>query len=395
MISTQISTTSNKPAYRICTQTVMDTSDPNITFDKNGVCNHYWQYQEQVKKYLIRGDAGLVRLKQTAERISKIGKGCRYDCILGLSGGVDSTYLCLLAKQYGLRPLIVHFDNGWNSELAVNNIENTVKRLQFDLHTHVCDWEEFRDLQRSYFKANVVDIEVLTDHGFMAALYQQARKHRIKFVLAGMNVVTEAILPDNWIFPKGDLTNILNIHRRFGRIPVSKLRSYPMLDPDRRAILDKLLRLEFVTPLNYVQYDYDHVKRIISDELGWREYGGKHYESVFTRFYQGYILPTKFGFDKRRAHLSTLICSGQMNRDDALAILERPGYDPEQYRIDRPFVLKKLGFSEAEFDHYIKAPRVEHKTYGTHLTRFRYLRWLRPARRLVGRILAGSRRTTT
>lgn len=366
----------------------MDTSDPNITFDKDGVSNHYWDYQEQVKKHVIRGEAGLARLKETAERISRIGKGERYDCILGLSGGVDSTYLCLLAKQYGLRPLVVHFDNGWNSELAVNNIENTVKRLKLDLHTHVCDWGEFRDLQRSYFKANVVDIEVLTDHGFMAALYQQARKYRIKFVLAGMNVVTEAILPENWIFPKGDLTNLLNIQRRFGTIPTSRLRSYPMLDPDRKAILDKILGLEVVTPLNYVQYDYNKVKMAITNELGWREYGGKHYESVFTRFYQGYILPTKFKFDKRRAHLSTLICSGQITRDAALAILEKPGYDPDQYRIDRPFVLKKLGFSEKEFEDYIQAPRIEHSAYGIHRNRFRYVRWLRPLGNLVARALA-------
>lgn len=383
-ISTPLSlAASNSPSrakYQICTKTIMDTSDPLIAFDEQGICNHVYEYERQERSYVLNGDAGEFRLAETAKRVRTHGRRRKYDCILGLSGGVDSTYLCLLAKQRGLRPLVVHFDNGWNSELAVGNIENTVKRLGFDLYTYVVDWPEFRDLQRSYFKANVVDIEVLTDHGFMAVLYQQAMKHRIKFVLAGMNVVTEAILPKHWIYDKSNLVNIKGIQQRFGTIPVNKLGSYPMLSPHQRRFYDRVLRLEVVSPLNYIDYSYDDVKAQITEELGWREYGGKHYESVFTRFYQGYILPRKFGIDKRRAHLSTLICSGQITREQALSQISQPGYDEEQCSVDRPFVLKKLGFSEREFEQFLSTPRVEHSAFGVSTSLYKQYPLLRPFR---------------
>lgn len=356
----------------------MDTSDSKIEFDENGICNHYHEYQKIAKEYVFSGSEGQNRLDAVAKQIQVSGKGKKYDCILGLSGGVDSTFLCLLAKKMGLSPLVVHFDNGWNSELAVGNIENTVRRLGFDLYTYVCDWPEFRELQRSYFRANVVDIEVLTDHGFMAVLYQQALKHKIKFVLGGMNFVTEAILPQSWIYNKADLTNIINIQNRFGQTKFSKLRSYPSISPSRRSYIQKHVGIQVVTPLNFIDYRYDQVKQQITEELGWREYGGKHYESVFTRFYQGYILPKKFHFDKRRAHYSTLICSGQMSREQALLNMAKEGYDKDQCAIDKPFVLKKLGFSEAEFDLYLQSPRVEHTEYGVGLSwRARYP-WLGP-----------------
>lgn len=369
-----------EPGYQICTKSVMDTSDRWISFDANGVSNHYYEYQEQEKTYLVKGLEGADRLREMATRISRHGAGRKYDCILGLSGGVDSTYLCLLAKQLGLRPLVVHFDNGWNSELAVNNIENTVRRLGFDLYTYVCDWMEFRELQRSYFAANVVDIEVLTDHAFMATLYRQSLKHRIKYVLGGMNCVTEAILPSDWIFNKNDLTNIRGIQNRFGERSFSALRSYPSMGPERRLYIQRALGIEVLSPLNWVDYRYDQVKEQIKEELGWRDYGGKHYESVFTRFYQGYILPKKFKFDKRRAHYSTLICSGQMSREEALLRIEEPGYREEQCKQDLPFVLKKLGFSRDEFDQYIHTPRVEHSVYGVERglhARYPWLGWMK------------------
>lgn len=373
--------------YQICTRTIMDTSDPNIQFDEQGICNHYYEYQKQEAAFVRTGQAGQDELQRMVKQIREFGRNRTYDCILGLSGGVDSTYLCLLAKQQGLRPLVVHFDNGWNSELAVNNIQNTVQKLGFDLYTYVVDWPEFRELQRSYFKANVVDIEVLTDHGFMAVLYRQARKHKIKYVLGGMNVVTEAILPSYWIYNKGDLTNIQNIQKRFGTIPIERFRSYPWLTPSKRSYIDRVTGMQVVMPLNDVSYRYEHVKEQIKSELDWRDYGGKHYESVFTRFYQGYILPNKFHFDKRRAHFSTLVCSGQMTRDEALESISRPGYDPDLCRIDMPFVLKKLGFTQQEFDCYLQAPRVEHSEYGTYRSwwsRMPWLHFLRPMlRKLV------------
>ena len=387
--TTKLETAPSDPGYRICAKTIMDTSDRLISFDSNGVSNHYYDYFEQEKSHVLRGVEGEDRLKEMANRISRHGAGRKYDCILGLSGGVDSTYLCLLAKQLGLRPLVVHFDNGWNSELAVNNIENTVRRLGFDLYTYVCDWMEFRELQRSYFAANVVDIEVLTDHAFMATLYRQSLKHRIKYVLGGMNCVTEAILPSDWIFNKNDLTNIRGIQSRFGERSFSALRSYPSMGPERRLYIQRALGIEVLSPLNWVDYRYDQVKEQIKEELGWRDYGGKHYESVFTRFYQGYILPNKFKFDKRRAHLSTLICSGQMTRDEALASITQPGYDEVFLRQDLAFVLKKLGFTISQFEQYLVAPRVEHSAYGVSRglhERYAWLYWLwRKTKRLVQR----------
>lgn len=350
--------------YQICMKTIMDTTDPNIVFDDLGISNHYYSYLVEEKQHVIKGEAGILKLEQTTDVIRKSGKGKPYDCILGLSGGVDSTYLCLLAKRFGLRPLVVHFDNGWNSELAVYNIENTVKKLGFDLYTYVVNWPEFRDLQRSFFKANVIDLEVLTDHGFMAVLYEQAFKRKIKYILGGMNVVTEAILPRDWIGDKGDLDNILNIQKMFGTYPIHELATFPMLSPIRRKYLERISKLKVITPLNWIDYRYDDIKAEIKKELGWRDYGGKHYESIFTRFYQGYILPNKFNIDKRRAHLSTLICSGQITRDNALEIMKSPAYDHEQYIVDREFVLKKLGFSESEFVNYIQEPRISHSIFG-------------------------------
>ena len=376
-----------QPGYRICAKTIMDTSDRRISFDPEGVSNHYREYLEQERYYVVRGPEGAERLQEMARYITSQGAGKKYDCILGLSGGVDSTYLCLLAKQLGLKPLVVHFDNGWNSELAVNNIENTVRRLGFDLYTYVCDWMEFRELQRSYFAANVVDIEVLTDHAFMATLYQQALKHRIKFVLGGMNCVTEAILPGDWIYNKNDLVNLKGIQNRFGSTRFSRLRSYPTMGPDRRLYIQRALGIEVLSPLNWIDYRYDRVKEQIKAELGWRDYGGKHYESVFTRFYQGYILPKKFKFDKRRAHYSTLICSGQMSREEALARIEEPGYREEQCKQDLPFVLKKLGFSRDEFDQYIHTPRVEHSVYGLERGLHARYPWLGWMKRLVRKVI--------
>lgn len=380
-----VSGSSARP-YQICTKTIMDTSDPDIVFDENGVCNHYYNYFIEEKRFVLKGDAGANKLMETAEKIRIHGKGKKYDCIIGLSGGVDSTYLCLLAKQLKLRPLVVHFDNGWNSELAVNNIENTVRVLGFDLYTYVVNWPEFRDLQRSFFKANVVDIEVLTDHGFMALLYRQAYKNKIKYVLGGMNVVTESILPKSWIGEKGDIEHILSIQKQYGTIPANKLATFPQLSLIKKKYFERVLKLEIISPLNWIDYRYDHVKDIIKSELNWRDYGGKHYESIFTRFYQGYILPQKFGIDKRRAHLSTLICSGQLTRDEAVQLMMKEPYDRNLFAIDKEFVLKKLGFSESEFNDYLAAPRVEHSSFGMGKSMYEkwpFLKLIRPIANFV------------
>ncbi|HOX82451.1 MAG TPA: N-acetyl sugar amidotransferase, partial [Chryseolinea sp.] len=257
------------------------------------------------------------------------------------------------------RPLIVHFDNGWNSELAVSNIEKTIATLGFDLHTLVIQWEEFRDLQVAFLKASVVDIEMVTDHAITATLYRLALKENIKFILSGTNVVTEAILPPHWIHHKADYIHIRAIQKEFVGKP---FRTYPLLDL-RTRVMANLKGIHSVSPLNLIPYNKDKAKQEMMAELGWRDYGGKHYESIFTRFYQGYILPTKFKIDKRRAHLATLICSKQLTRGEALTELTKPIYESELLRLDYDFVLKKLGLTKAEFEKIMSDPPKAHSEY--------------------------------
>lgn len=347
-------------AYQQCSMSVMDTiADPNIRFDEKGICNYYSEYLRQEKEMVFTGDIGSQKLQEMIDMIKQEGKGKKYDCITGVSGGVDSTYLSLQAKKFGLRPLIVHFDNGWNSELAVKNIQNIIGKLGFDLYTLVVDWNEFRDLQQAYFKASVVDIEAVTDHAIIATLYKLALENDIKFVLSGSNVVTEATLPKRWIFNKTDHENIIDIHQKYGTIP---LKTYPLYT----TMMKKKVMMKGITslnPLNLMPYNKQKVKEEIIRELNWTDYGGKHYESVFTRFYQGYILPVKFGIDKRKAHLSNLVFSGQITKQEALTELDRPMYDPEQLETDFHFVLKKLAFTVEGFDQYLLSPRREHTEF--------------------------------
>lgn len=347
--------------YQQCTISVMDNiADPNITFDEKGVCNYMYDYQRQEKAYILKGEEGLRKLDELVQKIKESGKGKKYDCITGVSGGVDSTYLALQAKKLGLRPLIVHFDNGWNSELAVMNIENIITRLGFDLYTLVVDWEEFKDIQLAYLKASVVDIEAITDHAIIGTLYKLAAENGIKYILSGSNIVTEATLPLHWIWNKTDHTNIKDIHQKFGKVP---LKTYPFFSTRQKQYYVKVKGIETVCPLNYMSYNKKKVKETIMEELQWRDYGGKHYESVFTRFYQGYILPVKFGIDKRKAHLSNLIFSGQLTKEQALQELAGPNYDPTQLETDYEFVLKKFNLKEEEFDELMKQPRKEHTDF--------------------------------
>ena len=352
--------------FQQCSLSLMDTiEDPDIRFDDNGICNYFKEYKQAEAQFVIPGAEGKMKFEGIVNKIIDAGKNRKYDCILGLSGGVDSTYLCWLAKQYNLRPLIVHFDNGWNSELAVSNIEQTISRLGFDLYTYVVDWPEFRELQLSYLKASVVDIEVLTDHAFMAVLYEQARKWNIKFVLAGMNIVTEQVLPKYWIYNKGDDVNIKDIQSKYGRTPVSRLKSYPFLNYTNKLYCERVLKMDVISPLNFIEYKYTDIKDLITQQLGWRDYGGKHYESVWTRFYQGYILPRKFHIDKRKAHYSNLIFSGQLTKSKAINLLAEPMYEQALLRQDVDFVLKKLGLEVDEFEKLMRLPRREHREFQT------------------------------
>ncbi|MBD3815157.1 MAG: N-acetyl sugar amidotransferase [Halothiobacillus sp.] len=360
----------NTRAYQRCTSCVMDTTDPDITFNGQGVCNHCQRYDLMVRDIVDRASKGerLQELEAMVERIKTAGKGKDYDCIMGLSGGVDSSYVAYKAKQLGLRPLAVHFDSGWNSELAVNNIENIVKRLGIDLYTHVVNWEEMRDLQLAFFKASVANCDIPTDHAFPAILLRQAARHGIKYVLSGSNYATEFILPSAWGYQSGDLRHLKDIHRQFGQ---GRLREYPTIGFFKQYIWYPYIRgIKTFKPLNYLPYNKFDAKQTITRELGWRDYGGKHYESIFTRFFQGYYLPTKFGYDKRLAHLSSLITSGQMTREAALAELQQPTYDAALQQDDKKFVAKKLGVSVAELEEIFARPNKDYTAYASYAKLF-------------------------
>lgn len=376
----------NRP-YRQCTISVMDTiADPSISFDENGVCNYYYQYVEAAKMGVYCGDSGRNKFQDLIQLIKQNGKGKPYDSILGISGGVDSSYLAYLAKQEGLRPLVVHFDNGWNSELAVKNIESVVKFCGLDLYTYVIDWSEFKEVQRAYFKASVIDIEVPTDQFIFGALIRLAKKYKLKYILSGANLRTEFVLPKSFFNErKFDSVNLLDIVKKHGNI--RGLKRLPVITFREQLINYLTGRIEIVSPLNYVEYNKFDVKKLLIEKLGWRDYGGKHYESVFTRFYQGYVLPVKFHVDKRKCHLSNLIFSGQLTKSDALEELKRPTYDIDLQKQDFEYVAKKLGFSIAEFEEILRQPIRSHKEYDSDLrywNRYRTLTgWAKPIARFL------------
>lgn len=351
----------NDPGYRQCVLTVMDNiADEDIRFDEKGVCNYYYDYKKAEAEGVFTGQEGEAKLEEFVNKIKKDGKGSQYDCLIGLSGGVDSTYVAWLVKSKGLRPLAVHLDNGWNSELAVKNIENIISKLGIDLYTLVVNWQEFKDIQLSYLKASVVDIEIVSDHAIFATMYKLAKEKNISYIISGTNIVTEHIMPPSWLYKKMDFANLKDIHDQFGTV---KLKTYPSFDFKKYVYYSSILKLYPVSILNYVPYNKKAIKEFITKELDWRDYGGKHYESIFTKFYQAYILPEKFKIDKRKAHLSTLICAGQMTREEALKELEKPLYDPKELEADKEYVLKKLGLSPVEFEKIMKAPVRRHEEF--------------------------------
>ena len=340
-----------------CSSCLLSTQDqPNLSFDSAGRCSICLHYSQQAP---LRQKSA-AELETLVAQLRKAGKGKPYDALIGLSGGTDSSYVALLCRDLGLRVLAVHLDNGWNSERAVLNMERILSRLNIDLYTYVVPWEEFRDLQRAYIRAGVIDIEVLTDHAIAAILFRLARKFDVGYILSGEHFATEGQLPSNWVHNKLDHLNILGIHRQFGEIPIP---SYPLMSYYRYRWGQGKGRARSIPILNYLDYQKDAVKLRLSQELGWQDYGGKHHESVFTRFYQAYILPIKFDVDKRKSHLSTLIAAGQLIRTEAEQELAKPICPPELLEKDKRFVLKKLGFSEAEFDFFMAQPPVPHLAY--------------------------------
>jgi N-acetyl sugar amidotransferase len=349
--------------YQMCSRSVMDNiSDPDIRFDENGVCQYWYQTEKQMQTIRLTNTESEQRIEQMLADVKKHKGNSEYDCLIGVSGGVDSSYLAYLVHKWGLKPLVVHFDNGWNSELSVANIHNIVSILNFELVTYVIDWEEFRDLQRAFFKASVIDVEMLTDHAISAAMFQIAQKHRIKVVLGGSNIATESFFPKSWAWLKLDLANIKHIHRIHGE---KKLKTFPMMGLLRRHALQLLpmAGLKFFTPLDYINYRKNDAMKILETDLKWRYYGGKHYESVFTKFYQAYYLPEKFKVDKRKSHLSCLIANDEITREEALAELSKPLYLPNELVEEKMYVLKKLGFSESEWQDIMDKPPVSHMEF--------------------------------
>jgi len=341
--------------YQICNRCVMDTTDPDIHFDQYGACCHCREYDRTVKRQIYSGEEGRQRLRSIIDKIKREGQHKEYDCIIGVSGGVDSTYVVLKAKELGLRPLAVHLDNGWDSELAVSNIHKTLKAVNIDLYTHVIDWEEFKDLQLSFLRASTPDSEIPSDHAIVSLLYHKAEKIGLRYIITGYNVRTESHLPKAWSQGHMDWKYIKSVHNQFGQ---TKLTTFPHMDfwDYSRYFLTK----KNIFILNYLDYVKKDAMEILERKCGWKYYGGKHYESIYTRFYQGYILPNKFGYDKRKAHLSSLICSGEITREQALEELKKETYPIEMQRKDRGYVIKKLSLTDEEFDKIMNLPR---KTY--------------------------------
>ncbi len=348
----QVST--QKRSYQVCTRCVMDTTNPRIEFDAAGVCNHCHEFDAARASRLVEGAEGERVWRESIAAMKAAGKGHEYDCVVGISGGVDSTYVTYLVAKAGLRPLAVHLDNGWNSELATHNIEGALKRLGVDLHTHVIDWEEFRELQLAFLRASTPDSELPTDHAIFGLLLRTANKHRIPYIVTGMNFATESTNVPDWTYSPADWRYIKGIHRKYAK---GTLRTYPHFSLAYLVYTMAIRRVKIVSPLNYIPYDRQVAMETLKNELGWRDYGGKHHESIYTRFFQSYILPRKFDIDKRRAHYSDRIKSGLMTREEALEALRAPPCDPQLMQEDRQYALKKLRLTEAEFEAIMAEPR--------------------------------------
>jgi N-acetyl sugar amidotransferase len=348
----------------------MDTSDQEIKFDDLGNCNHCNDAMERATKVWFPNENGEKYLDEVFEKIKHEERNKEFDCIIGLSGGVDSSYLAWLTVKKGLRPLVVHVDCGWNSEQAVKNVENIVKKLNIELHTFVVNWEEMKDLHRAFFKASLPDQDIPQDHAIFAALYKFADQNNIRYVLNGLNFATESILPEGWGYQAMDYRHLKSIHDRFGE---RELKEYPHITFFQRYIYFTLIKkMIIINPLNYINYVKDDAIEIMKKELSWQYYGGKHYESRFTKFFQSYYLPVKFNFDKRRAHLSSLIISGQISREEALKKMSENSYSENEINQDLEYVAKKLDWSVTEFKAIINLPPNRHKDFATneHLFNF-------------------------
>ena len=359
----------NNRTYQVCTNCVMDTSDSVIEFDEKGMCDHCRNYYDNILPNWHPDETGAKQLEKTINEIKTKGKNKEYDCLIGLSGGMDSSYLLYCAKEkWGLRPLVMTVDAGWNLNVAVDNIDRLVKGMDIDMVTEVVNWEEMKDLQTAYFKAQVPYQDIPQDHVIFASVYNYAAKHGFKYVLTGGNFSTECVRePNEWVH-QNDIAQIKDIHKRFGKSP---LKTFPLCGMFKYRLYYRYIKgMKIIKPLDLIPYTKEKAIAEMEQRFGWVRYPNKHFENVFTRFYEGYWLPHKFGFDKRRAHFSSLILTGQLKREDALEILKKPPYDEAQAMEDMEYIAKKLDMTTDEF---IDLMNGENKTYRDYKSRKQFI----------------------
>jgi len=358
--------------YQICTNCVMDTSDKEIVFDDQGVCDHCNGFRSHVAPKWHPNETGRQMFARTVEQIRQSGQGKPFDCIIGLSGGLDSSYLLhRVVTEFQLRPLVFHVDGGWNTDIAVNNIQVLVEKLGLELFTEVINWEEMKDFQLAFFKSGVPHIDIPQDHAFVATLYQFANKHNIKYILNGGNISTECVRnPLEFLYYGTDMRQLRDIQKQFCTV---KLKTYPFSDILFHKIYLRYIRgLKVVKPLDWMPYTKAMARETLSREYGWMPYPQKHFESRFTKFYEGYWLPERFGFDTRRVQFSSLILTDQMTREDALSQLERPAYDPETIAHEFDYIAKKLGITSEELRGYFEMPLKSYRDYDNSLWMFNF-----------------------
>lgn len=353
------------PNYQQCSRCLMDTTATDITFDASGICNYCSEFLER-SSHIIHEDPASkdLRLRELVAQVKNAGRGKPYDCIVGVSGGVDSSWTLVEVKRLGLRPLAVHMDNGWNSELAQNNIANLVRGLDVDLYTYVIDWDEYRELMQAFFDADVIDVELLYDNAMLAVNYQQASQYGLKYILAGTNQATEGMrMPETWNWFKYDRKNIIALAKRHG---MKGINTFPAIGTSGFIQKRFIQKVKWISFLDYLPYNKFDALNNLENNYAYKRYPFKHYESIFTRFYQGYILPQKFGVDKRKLHLGTLVVSGQMSRDEALSQLEGLPYPSiADLESDMAYFLKKMKWTESHLDDYIARPGISHANYPT------------------------------
>ena len=340
--------------FKQCARCIMDNlTDPFIYFDNNGFCNHCINFLQNNSKYLYQPDVSDKKLESLIDKVKKEGQNNIYDCIIGISGGIDSSYLIYLAKQWGVKPLAVHMDNGWNSKIAVSNIKKILNKFNIELYTYVLDWEEFKDLQLSFFKASVIDVENPTDMAIPGVLHRVAKKFGIKYVLSAGNYSTEGISPKHFQYGKKDLKYLRAIHHLFGS---QSLKHFPSFSFWEEFAFKFIHGIRILYPLNFVDYQKEKALNLLITDFGWEDYGGKHHENIITKFVQGYYLPIKFHIDYRKATYSTMICNQQMSREEALKKIEGISYNENEIENDIAYIAKKFGISEKEFIKILNLP---------------------------------------